>query len=93
MVERGKERVRIETRVVFPPREETVTARVQARYLPAARSIEVISRAVSQIKLNLPKEWLPVAVNWNGAEVAHANTAGCLLLEEKKELLSSNRCP
>jgi predicted esterase len=93
MVQRGERRIRVETRIVVPRREETVTARVQARYLPDLREVQVVSRTVTQMKLTLPEAWLPAAINWNGTEVAKAETAGCWLLDEQKELLTAKRCP
>jgi len=93
MVARGKQRLRLETRVVLPPREEAVTARVRASYLPAMQEVEVISREVTQMKLTLPEAWLPLRISWNGTEVASAETAGCWLLTEAKELLTARRCP
>jgi predicted esterase len=93
MVARGKEHIRLETRIVVPSREETITARVRARYLPDLQEVEVLSRAVTQMKLTLPDAWLPAKINWNGTEVAQANSAGCWLLDEQKELLTAKRCP
>jgi len=92
MVARGKEHIRMETRIVAPRREETVTARVRGRYLPDLHEVEILSRAVAQIKLTLPAYWLPAKINWNGAEVAQADSAGCWLLDEQKELLSARKC-
>lgn len=93
MVQRGKERVRIETRIVVAPRPEQVTARVRAHFLPELHRIEVVSREVTQMKLTLPDFWLPATINWNGTDLAQAKTAGCWLLDEKKELLTASRCP
>ena len=93
MVERGKEHIRLETRIVVPRREETVTARVQARYLPDLQEVQVLSRTVTQMKVTLPAAWLPAKINWNGTEVAKADAAGCWLLDEQKELLNAKRCP
>lgn len=92
MVARGKQHLRMETKVVFPKREELLTARVRARYLPELREVEVISRAVTQMKVTLPAAWLPAKINWNGSQVAKAEAAGCWLLDEQKELLSARRC-
>ena len=93
MVARGKEHIRLETRIVVPSREETGTAHVRAHYLPDLREVEVLSRAVAQIKLTIPEAWLPAKIDWNGTEVAQADTAGCWLLDEQKELLTAKRCP
>jgi hypothetical protein len=92
MVERGKEHLRLETRFVLAPRAEPVTARVRAQYLPELQEVEVVSRAIAQMKLTLPEAWLPAKINWNGTEAANATAAGCWLLDERKELLSGKRC-
>ncbi len=89
MIARGKEHIRLETRIMLPHRDESVTARVRARYLPDLQEVEVISRTVTQMKLTLPAAWLPVKISWNGTEVAKAEAAGCWLLDEQKELLSA----
>ena len=92
MVERGKERLRLETRIVMAPRAEPVTARVRGQYLPDLHEVEVVSRAVSQMKVTLPATWLPAKISWNGTEVANASESGCWLLDEQKELLTARRC-
>jgi hypothetical protein len=92
MVARGKEHVRLETKIVISPRSEPLTARVRAQYLPDSQEVEVVSRAITQMKLTLPASWLPVKINWNGTELADASTAGCWLLDEQKELLTAKQC-
>jgi hypothetical protein len=92
MVERGKEHLRLDTKIEMAPRAEPVTARVRAQYLPDLQEVEVVSRAITQMKLTLPEAWLPVKINWNGTEVANATAAGCWLLDEQKELLTGKRC-
>jgi len=92
MVERGKEHIRIETKIVMAPLTETVTARVRGQYLPDLQEVEIVSRAVTQMKVTLPASWLPVKINWNGTELAKATAAGCWLLDEQKELLTAKRC-
>jgi len=93
MVQRGKEHLRLETKIEMAPRAEPVTARVRAQYLPDMQEVEVVSRAITQMKLTLPASWLPVKITWNGTEVANADTPGCWLLDEQKELLTGKRCP
>jgi len=93
LVERGRERVRLETRIVLPKRQGAVTARVQGHYLVDLKQVQILSRAVAQMKITLPPEWTPVSINWNGSDVAEAATAGCWLLDEQKELLSAKKCP
>ena len=89
---RGKEHIRLETQIVIGPRGEPVTARVRAQYLPELQEVEVVSRAITQMKVTLPESWLPAKLNWNGTEVANATAAGCWLLDEQKELLTAKRC-
>jgi hypothetical protein len=93
MVERGKQRLRLETNIVLPKRGSAVTARVQAQYLPEMKEVQIISRAVSQMKMTLPPEWVPAAINWNGVEALKADSAGCWQLEIQKELVSGGKCP
>jgi hypothetical protein len=77
MIQRGKERLRLETRVVLPRREESFTARAQAEWLPDAGELLVISRGVGEMRVDLPAGWTPVRVNWNGDEVGTADGPGC----------------
>jgi hypothetical protein len=92
MVERGKQRVRLETNIVLPKRGSPITARVQAQYLSEMKEVQVISRAVSQMKVTLPSAWVPAAINWNGVEAVKADAAGCWQLEIQKELVSGKKC-
>jgi hypothetical protein len=92
MVQRGKEHIRLETQIEIAPRGEPVTARVRAQYLPDLHEIEVVSRAITQLKVTLPESWLPARITWNGTEVANASAPGCWLLDEQKELLTAKRC-
>ncbi len=93
MVARGKDHVRLETKIVMSQRAETLTARVRGQFLPDMQEVEIVSRAVTQMKVTLPAAWLPVKINWNGTELANATAAGCWLLDEKKELLTAKPCP
>jgi len=86
LVQRGKERLRFETRIVLPRREETWTARVQAELLPDLRELQVISRGAAEMRLNLPAAWLPVRLNWNGVELGEVKEAGCLRLTAPSSL-------
>jgi len=92
MVQRGKEHLRLETKIALAPRAEPVTARVRAQYLPELQEVEVVSRAIAQMKLTIPESWLPAKITWNGTEVANATAAGCWLLDEQQELLTAKRC-
>ncbi len=93
MVQRGENRIRVETQIVLPRRDELITARVQAQFLPEMKEIQVLSRAVAEMRVTVPAEWAPATINWNGAEVAKEAAAGCWLLSVQKELLHAARCP
>ena len=92
LVQRGKERVRLETRIVLPKREEVITARIQGRYLPDQKELLIISRAVTQARLRIPAEWTPVSVSWNGLDVVKAESAGCWVLSLEKDQPSAAKC-
>jgi pimeloyl-ACP methyl ester carboxylesterase len=92
-VQRGRDRIRLESRIIVPPREETVTARVQGRYFPELQEIQVMSRAVKEMRLTVPAAWAPASLNWNGTDLGKADAPGCWLLEEKQALLSARKCP
>jgi hypothetical protein len=82
MVQRGRERRRVETRIVLPRREEFQTARVQAEFFSDTRELLIISRGVAQIRLTLPRYWVPCPVNWNGTAAGTADAAGCWAVSE-----------
>jgi dienelactone hydrolase len=77
MLERAKERRRVETRIVLPKRAELVTVRVQAQFLADSRELLVITRGVTELRVTLPDYWAPCAINWNGDQVGPAASAGC----------------
>jgi len=91
-VQRGKERVRIDTRIVLPRRESGVTARVQAQYSPAEKEIQIVTRAITEMRVTLPAEWLPASLVWNGVPLENLKEPGCRALAVEKELLKSERC-
>ena len=93
MVQRGKERLRLETKIVLPKREELVTARVQGRYLADQKELLIISRALTQMRVRIPAEWTPVSVSWNGLDLVKAEAAGCWVLSIEKDLPEAARCP
>jgi hypothetical protein len=91
-VQRGKDRMRLETRVVVPKIGEDFTARVQGRFAADVRELLVMSRAVGQMRLRVPEAWAGASMNWNGTDLGKADGAGCWLLEEKQALLSARKC-
>jgi hypothetical protein len=93
LVQRGKERLRLETKIVLPKREELVTARVQGRYMAEQKELLIISRAVTQMRVRIPAEWTPVSVSWNGLDLLKADAAGCWVLTIEKDPPEVARCP
>ncbi len=77
IVERGRERLRLETRILLPRREETGTARVQGRFLPDTRELLIVTRGVGELKVRVPPQWAPARVNWNGNDLGSAEQPGC----------------
>jgi hypothetical protein len=80
IIQRGKERLRLETKIIVPEREEILTAGAQAEYVADTGEIVVITRQVGELQLNLPQYWLPARLNWNGTAVGEAVTPGCWVL-------------
>jgi predicted esterase len=91
-VQRGKERIRIETHIVLPRRDAGVTARVQAQYLPAEKEIQIVSRTLTEMRVTVPAEWLPASILWNGLTLENLKEPGCWLLTMQKELLRAEKC-
>jgi predicted esterase len=91
-VQRGKERVRVETHINFPRRENTVSARVEAQYLPADKEVQIVSRTVTEMRVTVPPEWLPATLLWNGLSLENLKDAGCWSLTIQKELLRAEKC-
>src|SRR5262249_30653008 len=87
MIERGigknRERIRLTTRYQLRKREEVLTARLQAQYNAEAMEITIISRTIASMQVNVPSDWLPVTLNWNGVTVATPQSAGCYLVSIK----------
>jgi hypothetical protein len=92
MVRRGKDRIRIETRIVVPRREPVITARVKAEYLPDDHQIVLISRAITEMRVTIPAEWLPADLLWNGLTLENVKAGGCYTLKLEKELLHAGPC-
>ncbi|MBI4908062.1 MAG: hypothetical protein HY820_30840 [Acidobacteria bacterium] len=86
-IERGagknRERMRITTRYQLRKREEVLTARTQAQYQSEAKEIVIISRTVASLQVDVPPQWAPVSINWNGVQVATPQTPGCYIVSIK----------
>ena len=92
MVARGKDRIRVETRLVVPRRESVVSARVKAEFLPEYHQIVLISRSVTEMRVTIPADWIPADLLWNGLTLENVKTAGCYALRLDKELLHAAPC-
>ena len=93
MVQRGKERTRIETRILVPHRDFVPTARVQGKYDPAQRQITIISRMVTEMQMTVPEAWAGASLWWNGLSLEKIDKPGCVRLTIDKELLHAGPCP
>ena len=91
-VQRGKERIRVETRITLPRRDAGVTARVQAQYLPAEKEIQIVSRTITEMRVTVAPEWIPATLLWNGLSLENLEEAGCWVLSVQKELLHAEKC-
>ena len=91
-VQRGKERVRIESRFLLPRRDSAVSARVQAEYLPAEKTIQIISRTVTEMRVTVPPAWVPGSLLWNGLTLEELKEPGCWALTMQKEILHAEKC-
>ncbi len=92
MVQRGQERIRIETKVVLPERETLQTTRVQGIYTAEQHELLLITRGVSGLRVRLPKDWAPAKALWNGNELSLPKE-GCWQLTEKEGEFSAAPCP
>jgi predicted esterase len=91
-VQRGKERIRVETRITLPRRDSGVTARVQAQYLPAEKEIQIVSRTITEMRVTVAPQWIPATLLWNGLSLENLEEAGCWVLSVQKELLHAEKC-
>jgi hypothetical protein len=93
LVQRGKEKLRFETRVVLPRPDDFVTARVQGKYDPEDKTIQIISRTVTELRVAIPPAWVPGDLYWNGVSLEDLAKPGCYLLTISQELLNAAPCP
>jgi hypothetical protein len=92
MVQRGKDRVRLDGRVLLPVREEGLTIRIQGEVQPDTKEILMITRGVAQVKMVVPPHWAPATLNWNGPAGVKLETAGCYILTDAGGTISSAPC-
>jgi hypothetical protein len=91
-VQRGKDRIRLETLIVLPRRDAGVTARVEAQYLPAEKEIQIVSRGVTELRATIHPGWVPASLLWNGLTLESLKDPGCWTLSMQKELLRAEPC-
>ena len=92
-IQRGKERIRIDTQIVIPKPSAAVTARVQAKYLPDEHEVQIISRTLTEMRVEIPAEWVPSILNWNGVPLENLQAPGCRLLTMEKAIEKAAACP
>jgi len=92
MVQRGKEKLRFETRVILPSTDAFVTARVQGKHDPGDKTVRIVSRSVTELRVAIPPQWVPADLYWNGVSVEDISKPGCYLLTIDKELLHAAPC-
>ena len=93
MVERGRQRNRMETRIVLPRKDKAgPTARVQGKYEAGDKQLLIASRSVTQMRVTVPEQWVGAGLFWNGLSLERIDRAGCVLLTIEKELLHAAAC-
>lgn len=92
MVQRGRSRERIETRVVTQHIDSAATARVQGKFEQADNLVLIISRTVTEMKVTIPEQWVGSGLMWNGLAMEKIGKPGCVLLTIDKELLHAGEC-
>lgn len=94
MVQRGNQKIRLETRIMLPQREEGLTIRFQAEVQPESKEILLITRGIAALRLTLPAAWAPATVNWNGPTATVLAAPGChLLTADVAGKVTTGPCP
>ena len=90
---RGKDRVRIDTFIVMPKHDASVTARVQAQFSASERELQIVSRTIKEMKVTIPPQWAQDSrLVWNGLALEKIESPGCFVLTVEKELLHAAKC-
>jgi len=66
---------------------------VQGKYDPAQKQILIISRTVTEMRVEIPEAWAGASLLWNGLALEKIDKPGCVLLTIDKELLHAGTCP
>jgi hypothetical protein len=88
IVLRAKQRVRMETRIVLPERQELSTARMQGTYTAEQQELLVITRGVKAFRLRVHPDWNGAAASWNGEDLGKLE-AGCWEVDDR----GARKCP
>ena len=92
MVQRGKSRERLETRVLTQRVDAAPTARVQGKYEMDDKLVLIISRTVTEMRVTIPEQWVGSGLLWNGLALEKIEKPGCIFLTVDKELLHAAEC-
>jgi hypothetical protein len=65
---------------------------VQGKYDSQSKTLRVVSRSISEMRLNIPPQWTPLELSWDGLVLDRIEKPGCYLLSIDKELLNARRC-
>jgi hypothetical protein len=92
LIQRGRERIRQDTRIVLPQPGAVPTAHVEGMYNAKSKSVEIVTRAVTEMRVTIPPQWVPSDLFWDGIEVAKLSKPGCYLLSINQEFLNAAPC-
>ena len=53
----------------------------------------IVSRAVTEMRVTIPRQWVPAVLNWNGVPLEKLESPGCRLLTIEKALQRAAACP
>jgi hypothetical protein len=48
---------------------------------------------VTELRVNVPPQWVPATLYWNGLPLEEIGTPGCRALTMGSELMHSEKCP
>ena len=94
MVQRGKQRQRLETRIVLP-RRDAVAHRARAGQIRArrpARSL-IVSRTVTEMRVTIPDAWTGAGLFWNGLAAGADRQAGLPAADHRQGVAACRRLP
>ena len=57
------------------------------------KTIQILSRSVTEMRVTIPPAWVPSDLYWNGLSIEGIAKPGCYLLSVDQELLNAAPCP